>query len=88
MRGSLRFHSATTDLLSNCGTSPRGKASTMSNFDAAGAPDAPSPSSLRLTELLIDEYVRRLSRPGRDGTWYRSFIADWLYFERPMMDRF
>jgi hypothetical protein len=60
----------------------------MSNFDAAGAPDAPSPSSLRLTELLIDEYVRRLSRPGRDGTWYRSFIADWLYFERPMMDRF
>ena len=41
-----------------------------------------------LTELLIDEYVRRLSRPGPDGGWYRGFIADWLYFERPMIDRF
>ena len=41
-----------------------------------------------LTELLIDEYVRRLSRPGPDGMCYRGFIADWLYFERPMIDRF
>jgi len=60
----------------------------MSNFEAAGALGAPYPSSFRLTELLVEEYVRRLRRPGRDGTWYRSFIADWLYFERPMMDRF
>lgn len=41
-----------------------------------------------LTELMIDEYVRRLSRPGPDGRLYRGFIADWLYFERPMIDRF
>ena len=41
-----------------------------------------------LTELLIDDYVRRLSRPGLDGSCYRNFIADWLYFERPMIDRF
>lgn len=41
-----------------------------------------------LTELLIDEYLQRLSRSGPDGMCYRSFIADWLYFERPMIDRF
>lgn len=41
-----------------------------------------------LTELLIDDYVRRLSRPGLDGSCYRTFIADWLYLERPMIDRF
>jgi hypothetical protein len=60
----------------------------MSNFDSDRALGAPSLAYLRLTELLIEEYVRRLSRPGRDGTLYRSFIADWLYLERPVMDRF
>lgn len=48
----------------------------------------PAERSKTLTELLIDEYVRRLSRPGPDGMCYRGFIADWLYFERPMIDRF
>ncbi|WP_230281049.1 hypothetical protein [Croceicoccus sp. Ery15] len=37
---------------------------------------------------MIDEFVRRLSRPGADGKAYRAFIQDWLYFERPMLDRF
>ena len=37
---------------------------------------------------MIDEFVRRLSRPGADGRTSRSFIQDWLYFERPMLDRF
>lgn len=41
-----------------------------------------------ITQLVVDEYVRRLSRPGPDDMWYRRFIADWLYFERPMIDRF
>lgn len=42
----------------------------------------------KFIQLMIDEYVRRLSRPGLDGAWYRKFIEDWLYFERPMIDRF
>ena len=37
---------------------------------------------------MIEAFVRRLSRPGEDGKTYRSFILDWLYFERPMLDRF
>lgn len=41
-----------------------------------------------LTEVMIDDYVRRLSRPGEDGKWFRTFLIDWLYFERPMIDRF
>ena len=51
-------------------------------------PDIAEPGANGITQLLIDEYVKRLSRPGPDGTYYRSFIADWLYFERPMLDRF
>lgn len=37
---------------------------------------------------MIESFVLRLSRPGEDGKTYRSFIIDWLYFERPMLDRF
>lgn len=37
---------------------------------------------------MIEAFIRRLSRPGEDGKTYRSFILDWLYFERPMLDRF
>lgn len=37
---------------------------------------------------MIDEFVRRLSRPGPDGRTSRRFLEDWLYFERPMFDRF
>ena len=37
---------------------------------------------------MIEAFVRRLSRPGADGKTYREFIIDWLYFERPMLDRF
>ena len=33
-------------------------------------------------------FVRRLNRPGADGRAYRSFILDWLYLERPLIDRF
>ena len=40
-----------------------------------------------LAQLMIEAFVRRLSRPNPDGEIYRYFIADWLYFERPMMDR-
>lgn len=39
-------------------------------------------------QLMIDEFARRLSRPGLDGAWYRHFILDWLFFDRPMFDRF
>jgi hypothetical protein len=42
----------------------------------------------KFMQLMIDEFVRRLSRPGLDGTLYRKFIEDWLYIERPMIDRF
>ncbi|MEO0870862.1 MAG: hypothetical protein AAFY19_02720 [Pseudomonadota bacterium] len=41
-----------------------------------------------ITGDMIEAFVRRLSRPGEDGKTYRSFILDWLYFERPMLDRF
>lgn len=37
---------------------------------------------------MIDEFMRRLSRPGPDGRTSRRFLEDWLYFERPMLDRF
>ncbi|WP_421836918.1 ATP-dependent DNA helicase [Novosphingobium sp.] len=37
---------------------------------------------------MIEAFVSRLERPGEDGKTYRSFIIDWLYFERPMLDRF
>ena len=37
---------------------------------------------------MIDSFVLRLSRPGDDGKVYRSFILDWLYFERPMLARY
>ena len=59
---------------------------------APTAPETPGTEPVEryktLTELLIDEYVRRLSRPGPDGMYYGGFLADWLYFERPMIDRF
>lgn len=42
----------------------------------------------KLIAPMIDAFVRRLSRPGADGKTYRSFILDWLYLERPMLDRF
>lgn len=41
----------------------------------------------KLAELMIKEFVCRLSRSNPDGEIYRRFITDWLYFERPMMDR-
>lgn len=37
---------------------------------------------------MVEAFERRLTRPGADGRTYRSFILDWLYFERPMLDRF
>lgn len=42
----------------------------------------------KLIAPMIDAFVSRLSRPGDDGKTYRSFILDWLYLERPMLDRF
>lgn len=37
---------------------------------------------------MNDAFLRRLNRPGADGRAYRSFILDWLYLERPLIDRF
>jgi hypothetical protein len=37
---------------------------------------------------MIAAFVRRLNRPGADGRAYRAFILDWLYLERPLLDRF
>lgn len=67
----------------------RRKPPQMTDPTATEIPGAePAERYKTLTELLIDEYVRRLSQPGPDGMCCRGFIADWLYFERPMIDRF
>jgi hypothetical protein len=42
----------------------------------------------KLIAPMINAFVSRLSRPGADGKTYRAFILDWLYLERPMLDRF
>ena len=42
----------------------------------------------KIAAVMIAAFTRRLNRPGADGEAYRSFILDWLYLERPLLDRF
>jgi hypothetical protein len=37
---------------------------------------------------MIAAFMQRINRPGADGRAYRAFIRDWLYLERPLLDRF
>jgi hypothetical protein len=39
-------------------------------------------------DAFIESIAHRLNRPGADGRASRRFLLDWMYLQRPMIERF
>jgi hypothetical protein len=39
-------------------------------------------------DAFIESIVHRMSRPGTEGRTWRRFLLDWMYLQRPMIERF